>query len=80
MAFIFVIGTRFFKWGSTPTGTALHCGQCGAQAKFIARKGMNFVTLFFIIPVIPISGVKNFVECPNCGARYAMDATTAGLR
>ncbi|GAC1445916.1 MAG: hypothetical protein NVSMB56_00600 [Pyrinomonadaceae bacterium] len=80
MAFFFIIGTRFFKWGSTPTAAALRCGRCGAQQKFIARKGMNFVTLFFIIPVLPISRVKNFVQCPNCGARYPLDAQVGGLR
>jgi hypothetical protein len=38
---------------------------------------MQFITLFFVIPVIPLSGVKNIVQCPNCKARY--QATPAML-
>jgi hypothetical protein len=65
-----IIGTRFFVWGSQATVQAMRCGQCGAYAPFIMKKGMRFITLFFIIPIIPISGVKNLVQCPNCKARY----------
>jgi hypothetical protein len=31
---------------------------------------MRFLTLFFFIPVIPISGKKLLVECPRCKTRY----------
>ena len=65
-----IIGSRFFVWGSQLTAQAMRCGQCGAVAPFIMKKGMRFITLFFIIPVIPISGVKNLVQCQNCKARY----------
>ena len=68
--FIFVIGTRFITWGSGPTGPTMRCSQCGTVGVFGVRKGMRFVTLFFIIPVLPISGVKHLVQCPNCGTRY----------
>ena len=70
MFFIFIIGTRFFTWGSEPGAQTTRCGQCGASGVFTAKKGMRFVTLFFIIPVLPISGVKHLVQCPNCGTRY----------
>ncbi|HEV7905314.1 MAG TPA: zinc-ribbon domain-containing protein [Pyrinomonadaceae bacterium] len=65
-----IIGTRFFVWGSELTPQQHHCAKCGRIAGFKIRKGMNFITLFFIIPVIPISGVKNILECPNCKTRY----------
>jgi hypothetical protein len=68
--FFFIIGTRFFTWGSTPAAEAMRCGQCGTVGQFIAKKGMNFITLFFIIPVIPISGVKDLMQCPTCKTRY----------
>jgi hypothetical protein len=66
-----IIGTKFFTWGSQPTLQAMRCGQCGTYAPFIMKKGMRFITLFFVIPVIPISGVTNLVQCPNCKARYS---------
>jgi hypothetical protein len=65
-----IIGIRFFTWGSDRTVDQMHCGQCGAIAPFVLKKGMRFITLFFIIPVIPISGVNHIAQCPNCGTRY----------
>jgi zinc-ribbon family len=65
-----IIGVRFFTWGSDRTGEAMHCGQCGIIAPFILKRGMRFITLFFIIPVIPISGISYIMQCPNCGTRY----------
>ncbi|HEX6624424.1 MAG TPA: hypothetical protein VF064_11975 [Pyrinomonadaceae bacterium] len=70
MFFIFIIGTRFFTWGSEPGAQTTRCGQCGTVGVFTHKKGMRFVTLFFIIPVLPISGVKHLLQCPNCGTRY----------
>lgn len=70
MMFFFIIGTKFFSWGSQSAPQATQCGQCGTVANFTLKKGMNFITLFFIIPVIPISGVKELAQCPTCGARY----------
>ena len=65
-----IIGTQFFTWGSQRTGEMLRCGQCGGQSQFIEKSGMRFITLFFIVPIIPISGVSKMVECPNCKARF----------
>jgi hypothetical protein len=70
MFFFFIIGTHFFVWGSTQTAQQMHCGRCGTVAPFTIKKGMSFITLFFIVPIIPISGIKNIVQCPNCRARY----------
>lgn len=49
---------------------AWRCADCGTQGQFIKKSGMRFITLFFIIPVIPISGVSKMVQCPKCGTRY----------
>jgi transcription elongation factor Elf1 len=65
-----IIGTRFFSWGQERTNELMHCGNCGSVVSFIVKKGMQFITLFFLIPVIPISGVKYILQCPNCGTRY----------
>ena len=70
MFFIFIIGTRFFSWGSEPSGQTLRCSQCATVGNFVARKGMRFITLFFVVPVLPISGVKHLLQCPTCGTRY----------
>jgi hypothetical protein len=65
-----IIGTHFFCWGQERTNDAMHCGNCGSIVSFIVKKGMRFITLFFIIPVIPISGVQAILQCPTCGTRY----------
>ena len=74
MFFIFIFGTRFITWGSEPSGQAMRCGQCGTAGVFKAKKGMRFITFFFVIPVLPLSGVKRMVECPNCRTRYEAPA------
>jgi hypothetical protein len=70
MAFFFIIGTRFFSWGSGQSGQPMRCGQCGTLAYFTAKTGMRFITLFFIIPVIPISGTTKLLVCPTCKTKY----------
>ena len=72
MFFFFIIGTHFFAWGSDQMPQQMRCGKCGTVAHFTLKKGMQFITLFFIIPIIPISGVKQLAQCPTCGTRYQM--------
>ena len=69
-----IIGTRVFFWGSEMTSELMRCGTCGAAAQFRRKKGMRFITLFFVIPVIPISGVMHVAECPQCKTRYKAQA------
>jgi zinc-ribbon family len=66
----FIIGTHFFVWGSGLTAQQMRCGQCGTVAHFALKKGMRFITIFFVIPIIPISGIQHIAQCPNCKARY----------
>ncbi|HVO57475.1 MAG TPA: hypothetical protein VMT51_07250 [Dongiaceae bacterium] len=72
-----IIGVRLFFWGSQQLLQAMHCGRCGYQGPFTLKKGMRFITVFFIIPVIPISGVMHAAECRQCKTRYKVDATQA---
>ena len=72
-----IIGTRFFTWGSEMTAQPWRCGKCGHAGPFISKKGMRFLTLFFIIPVIPLSSVTHIAECPNCRTRYQAKAGSA---
>lgn len=69
LAFI-IIGTDYITWGSEQTEQPISCGNCGQHTNFIKKKGMRFVTIFFFIPIVPISGVTQLVECPNCKTRY----------
>lgn len=66
----FVIGTKFITWGWDKMDGLTRCSECGALTNFTEKTGMRFITLFFVIPVIPISGKKKMIECPNCKARY----------
>jgi DNA-directed RNA polymerase subunit RPC12/RpoP len=69
----FIIGTKFFTFGSDKTADLIRCSQCGALAQFTEKNGMNFITLFFIVPTIPISGKKKIIECPSCKTRFQTD-------
>ena len=68
--FFFIIGTHFFSWGSEAAPNQMRCGKCGTEGRFIKKQGMRFLTLFFIIPVVPISAIKNLLQCAVCGAKY----------
>jgi len=70
ISFFFIIGTHFFSWGSQALYEQMRCGKCGTVGHFTMKKGMRFITLFFIIPVLPISGVKNLLQCPVCGTKF----------
>lgn len=74
MFFFFIIGTHYFTWGSDQMPQQMRCGECGTMTNFILKKGMRFITLFFVIPIIPISGVNQLMQCPNCKARYQANA------
>ena len=65
-----IFGLKLFAWGNSLTPQSMNCGNCGQIAPFIQKKTMRFITIWFVIPVIPVSGVKNVLECPNCKARY----------
>ncbi len=65
-----VLGTKFITWGSAKTAETIRCSNCGTLAQFTEKTGMNFITLFFLVPTIPISGKKIMIECPNCKARF----------
>ena len=74
-----IIGTKLFAWGSELTPQAYRCGSCGTYAQFIQKTAMRFVTLFFIIPIIPISGKKSLIQCPNCKTRFETRVSAVGV-
>jgi len=66
----FVVGTNFRVSGSERTEKLHHCAQCGAYTQFIKKTGRNYITLFFVLPIIPLGKAQNLLECPNCQARF----------
>jgi hypothetical protein len=70
IAFFFIIGTHFFTWGSEAAPNQMRCGKCGTVGTFVKKKGMRFITLFFIVPILPISGVNNLLQCPTCHTKF----------
>lgn len=55
------------------TSEPFRCSHCQTYAPFKLKTGMRFISLFFVVPVIPISGKKQLIECPNCGTKYNIE-------
>jgi hypothetical protein len=47
-----------------------HCQRCGGDRAYRHRAGRRWIHLFFI-PVIPLGQVGEFIQCTQCGTRYA---------
>lgn len=58
-----LIGTM--NWSSTRLKGVFHCPHCDANQNFRLKATRPFLTLYFI-PVIPIGGLQEFVECQSC--------------
>ncbi len=65
-----IFGTKFWAWGSALTREIWRCAKCGYQGQFIQKSGMTFLTLYWIIPIVPVSGMKKMAQCPKCKTRY----------
>lgn len=57
------IGTM--EWASTRMRGMFHCPTCASTQKFRLRASRPFLTIYFI-PVVPIGGLQEFVQCGNC--------------
>jgi Zn ribbon nucleic-acid-binding protein len=66
-----IVGIKVFFWGSESMPEIMRCGTCGFAGHFLRKSGMRFITLFFVLPVIPISGLMHAAQCPQCKTRYA---------
>jgi len=47
-----------------------HCQRCGGDRPYRHRTGRRWIHLFFI-PVIPLDKAGEFIQCAQCGTRYA---------
>jgi predicted RNA-binding Zn-ribbon protein involved in translation (DUF1610 family)/uncharacterized tellurite resistance protein B-like protein len=58
-----VIGTM--NWSSTRSRGMFLCPSCGSREVFRFKSSRPFLTLYFI-PVLPIGGIEEFVQCGRC--------------
>lgn len=73
-----IFGTKFWAWGSALTQAIWTCSKCGFHGQFIEKKGMTFFTLYWIIPIFPVSGMKQLAQCPQCKTRYQNNTPPGG--
>lgn len=58
-----VIGTM--NWSSTRSTGMFQCPNCQSKESFRYKASRPFLTLYFI-PVLPIGGIEEFVQCGRC--------------
>ena len=71
---MFIAGT--FDWASTLEQGEFLCPKCGTNKTYQRKVARTFVTLYFI-PIIPISGLHEFVICRGCRERFDTLVLTA---
>lgn len=64
---MFIAGT--FDWASTLEQGEFLCPKCGTNKTYQRKVARTFVTLYFV-PVLPISGLHEFVICRGCRQRF----------
>ncbi len=65
-----LIGTM--NWTSTRLRGLFRCPNCGSTQNFRLRASRPFLTLYFI-PVLPIGGLEEFVQCSTCKDSFETD-------
>lgn len=61
------IGT--YNWAKTIATGQFYCPKCLAVSQYRHRSSRPFLTVYFI-PIIPIGGSTQFVECSTCKVQY----------
>ncbi len=64
---MFIAGT--FDWASTLEQGEFLCPKCGTTKTYQRKVARTFMTLYFV-PLIPISGLHEFVICRGCRQRF----------
>ncbi len=61
----------------------LHCQRCGGDRQYRKFAGRRWLHVFFL-PVIPLDGIPEHVQCTACGQRYRIEVlalpTTAQMQ
>jgi tetratricopeptide (TPR) repeat protein len=55
------------------------CPRCGHRVRMGGKSARQWFTVFFL-PIFPISGRRQFSQCPNCGAQFAVGAAELAAR
>jgi endogenous inhibitor of DNA gyrase (YacG/DUF329 family) len=71
MFFFLIAGTKTVAKRLGSTEEAIHCPTCGTVARFERKSERPYLTLFFVLPVVPLGRGHIVVECPACRARFA---------
>ncbi|MFO1064244.1 MAG: TerB family tellurite resistance protein [Pirellulales bacterium] len=58
-----------FNWPSTVSRGEFFCPNCGNVAPYAHKQSRTFLTLYFI-PILPISGLQDYVECGLCRQNF----------
>lgn len=61
------IGT--YNWAKTIATGQFYCPKCVAVTDYRQRSSRPFLTVYFI-PIIPIGGATQYVECTSCKIQY----------
>lgn len=71
-----LVGTM--NWASTRSRGLFRCPQCGGTQQFRVRASRPFLTLYFI-PILPIGGLQQYVECRQCKSSFEPEILSANL-
>ena len=67
---LLIFGLRVY-YRTVGQGT-FHCQRCGGDRPYRLKSGRRWIHVFFI-PVIPLAKAGEYVQCAECGTRYAAD-------
>jgi hypothetical protein len=49
-----------------------HCPHCQRERQYAHKQGRNYFALYFV-PIFPVGGEEEFIECQSCRRTYAVD-------
>lgn len=70
MFFFLVAGNRYRTKREGETQETMQCPYCGHFGRFERRSGRQYLTLFLVLPVVPLGTRSEFVQCPKCRTRF----------
>lgn len=72
---MFIAGT--FDWASTLEQGEFLCPKCGTTKTYQRKVARTFLTVYFV-PILPISGLHEFVVCRGCRERFETSVLAIG--
>jgi tellurite resistance protein len=52
---------------------AFHCERCGGDREYLHRSGRHWISVFGILPVVPLSRAGEHLRCAECGTCYRVE-------